>query len=87
VTLDILRDFLLRSRATQRSLQQLLVDWNELGNEGVAAMAAGTAHCRALQTLHLDGNGVERAGGLALLHHFIPSLCALHLTDNPDLPT
>jgi Leucine Rich repeat len=63
-----------------------MVDWNELGNDGVAAVAAGAAHCRALQTLHLNGNNVERAGGLALLHHFIPSLHVLHLTDNPNLP-
>jgi Ran GTPase-activating protein (RanGAP) involved in mRNA processing and transport len=82
----VLRDFLSSSVATQLSLQHLSVDLNELANDGVAAVAAGAVHCRALQTLVLDNNEIERAGGLALLDNPIATLHTLSLEDNADLP-
>jgi Ran GTPase-activating protein (RanGAP) involved in mRNA processing and transport len=82
----VLRNFLSSSVATQWSLQHLMVDLNELANDGVAAVAAGAAQCRALQTLNLEDSEIERAGGLALLRNPIATLHTLCLEDNVDLP-
>lgn len=69
------------SRAT---LLNLMVDTNELGDAGIALVAAGSAACCQLQTLNLECNEMECV--TALTQNFIPTLRKLILEDNPELP-
>lgn len=81
----LLRNFLFTT-SSRAVLQQLMLDTNELGDAGVAAVAAGAAACINLQTLNLEANEIENAGAYSLVHNHIPALLNLYLEDNLDFP-
>ena len=81
----LIRDYLCDS-STRDTLQHLLLDTNELGDTGVAAVAAGAAACSRLQTLNLEANEITKLGALALAYNPIATLQRLLLEDNLDLP-
>ena len=67
------------------SLQELYLDTNELGDEGVAEILAGIGvSCRSLRVLDLNQNELVHAATL-LRRNQITGLQKLNLVDNPDL--
>ena len=83
----VLRDFLMTPHAA--ALTTLILDANELGDDGVTAIVEGVAHSNSnniLHTLNLETNEIEREGAMALVQNRIASLHTLILLDNMDLP-
>lgn len=82
---QIIRDFLFSNCPASFSLQELYLDTNELGDEGVTEIVAGIAtSCRSLRVLDLSGNDLINIPAL-LLHNHIPTLQTLKLEENSDL--
>jgi hypothetical protein len=81
----VLSSFLLSMGPTSRSLQELSLDTNELGDLGVTNVISGIAGaCRSLQVLNLNENGIVDIVP-CLLHNPIPTLRTLKLSENPDM--
>ena len=69
------------------TLQELIFDTNELGNEGVASLVKPFGASNAiLQKLDLESNELEGLGTRALIDNEIESLQELKLSDNMDIP-
>jgi Ran GTPase-activating protein (RanGAP) involved in mRNA processing and transport len=79
----LIREYCIRAAGTMR---KLVCDANELGDEGVMALAMGTAACESLTELSLEGNEITSHGAKALLLNPVPKLVTLDLQDNIDLP-
>ena len=82
---QIIRDFLLANGPASASLQELKLDTNELGDEGVATIVTGiAASCRSLQILDISQNELVGIAG-HLRHNHIATLQELKMDDNLDL--
>ena len=82
---DLINDFFLSSSPTKFSLQELLLDTNELGDEGAVKVVVGVAGaCRNLRVLDISQNDLVEIGTLLRCNH-IPTLHKLKLEDNPDI--
>ena len=81
----VIRDYFLSNGPASASLQELYLDTNELGDEGVAEILAGIGvSCRSLRVLDLNQNELVHAATL-LRRNQITGLQKLNLVDNPDL--
>ena len=80
----VLRDFVTTPHAT--ALEVLILDANELGDDGVTAIVEGLAQSNnnVLYTLNLEANEIKRDGAVALLRNRIASLRTLILLDNDN---
>lgn len=68
------------------SLTYLNLDFNELGDDGVAVLVeAFSATRNVLEVLSLNGNEIESAGAKALVRTDFPNLKHLSLDDNIDI--
>ena len=68
------------------SLIYLNLDFNELGDDGVAVlMEAFSASRNVLEVLSLNGNEIESIGAKALVRTDFPKLKRLSLDDNMDI--
>lgn len=84
---ELFADFLLSMCPTSLSLQELYLDTNELGDDGVAKVITGIAGaCRALQVLDISENELVDVV-TCLLCNPIPTLLTLKLLENPDMET
>jgi Ran GTPase-activating protein (RanGAP) involved in mRNA processing and transport len=82
---QIIRDFMLSSGPASTSLQELYLDANNLGDDGVTEILIGVAvSCRSLQVLDIGENELVSITGCLQENH-INSLHTLKLKDNPDL--
>jgi Ran GTPase-activating protein (RanGAP) involved in mRNA processing and transport len=81
----VIRDYLLSNGPASISLQELYLDTNELGDEGVAEILTGiAASCRSLRVLDLSENELVHVTKLFCKNH-ITSLQKLKLEDNSEL--
>ncbi|CAJ1930201.1 unnamed protein product [Cylindrotheca closterium] len=68
------------------SLIHLNLDFNELGDDGVAVLVEAFAASRnVLEVLSLNGNEIESVGAKALVRTDFPNLKRLSLDDNMDI--
>lgn len=82
---SIIRDFFLANGPTSSLLQELHLDTNELGDDGVIEAMTGIAgSCQALQVLDFSQNELVNIVGF-LQHRYIPTLQNLKLDENPDI--
>eukprot|EP00527_Entomoneis_sp_CCMP2396_P000477 CAMPEP_0198147188 /NCGR_PEP_ID=MMETSP1443-20131203/33704_1 /TAXON_ID=186043 /ORGANISM="Entomoneis sp., Strain CCMP2396" /LENGTH=434 /DNA_ID=CAMNT_0043811387 /DNA_START=95 /DNA_END=1399 /DNA_ORIENTATION=+ len=72
-----------------QQLQELVLDTNEFGNDGIAALIPSLAkNAKSLLLLDLETNEIEKEGALILSQNKnkIPSLQTLNVSDNMDIP-
>jgi hypothetical protein len=79
----LIREYCLRDSGT---LRKLVCDANELGDDGIMAMAMGTAACESLEELNLENNDLTGRGAKVLILNPVPNLTTMYLQDNMDLP-
>lgn len=71
--------------AADNSLQNLSLDYNPIGDYGVGCLSISLVNCRNLQTLDLEGCGIDEGGAEVLLHltrNFPVSLKQVILAEN-----